>query len=108
MSVTIGALRQRMRLEQQIRVSDSAGGAVVTWTLIGEVWGSLDPLSGSEGVDSGAIQGRVTHEIWLRYRGGVTPGMRLVLGSRIFDVQSAVDMGERHRHLRCLVEERVA
>jgi hypothetical protein len=32
--------------------------------------------------------------------------MRFVLGARIFEIRSALDSGERHRFLRCLVEER--
>jgi SPP1 family predicted phage head-tail adaptor len=106
-TVTIGALRHRMRLEQTDRVPDGGGGSVVSWSLITELWGSLEPLSGTEVIDADGLQGRVTHQVWLRYRSGVTPDMRLVLGPRKFDIRLVVDYGERRHHLRCLVEERV-
>ncbi len=107
MSVTIGALRHRMRLEQAARAPDGAGGAVVTWTLVTNLWGSIEPMSGSEIVDADGLQGRVTHEVWLRYRSNISPDMRLLLGTRIFDIRLVIDYGERRHHLRCLVEEHV-
>jgi len=53
------------------------------------------------------VRGRVSHEIWIRYRTGVLPDMRFALGTRVFEIRAAIDSGERHRFLRCLVEERI-
>lgn len=104
----IGELRHRMQLEAPVRTDDGAGGAAVSWALEAEVWGAMRPLAGSEIVDADRLAGRVTHEIWIRYRAGVTPQMRLVLGTRPFDIRTVLDEEERHRWLRCLVEERVS
>ena len=71
-----------------------------------ELWAAVRPLAGQERMEADAIAGRVTHDIFIRHRTGVTPAMRFVLGSRIFDIRAALDVDERQRWLRCLAEER--
>jgi SPP1 family predicted phage head-tail adaptor len=105
--VTIGELRQRLALQAPVASADGGGGVSRTWALVAEVWGAIRPLSGSEGVSADGLAGRVSHEVWIRYRTGVAPEQRFVLGTRAFDIKAVVDDGERHRFLRCLVEERV-
>lgn len=102
----IGELRHRMRLEAVSRTPDGAGGADETWTLVAELWAALKPLSGQEGLEADRIAGHVTHEVVVRYRQGVVPAMRLVHGARAFDIRAVIDIEERRRFLRCLVEER--
>jgi SPP1 family predicted phage head-tail adaptor len=106
--VRIGALDHRLALEAPVRASDGGGGSSVSWSLVSEVWGSLTPVTGSEVFDAEGLKGRVTHEIIVRYRTGVTPQMRFRLGTRQFEIRSVVDTGEEHRTLRCLAEERLA
>lgn len=108
MSVSIGDLRHRLALEAPLATPDGGGGVSRSWTLIAEVWRAIVPADGTEVAAADGMHGRVSHEIWLRYRTGVLPEMRLKLGSRVFEIRSAIDTGERHRFLRCLVEERVA
>jgi SPP1 family predicted phage head-tail adaptor len=106
-SVSIGEMRHRLALEAPLADSDGGGGVTRTWALVAEVWGAIRPLSGGEGVEADGLRGQVSHEIWIRHRAGVVPEMRFVLGARIFEIRAAIDAGERHRFLRCLVEERV-
>ena len=106
--IPIGKFRQRVTLQQASRVDDGGGGATVTWTPVADLWASIEPISADERLDSDRLQGRVSHQVWLRYRTGVDPAMRFVFGSRVFDIRSAVDVDEAHRYLRCLVEETVA
>lgn len=105
-SVRIGDLRQRVRLETATSTPDGGGGGAESWLLVAELWAAVRPLAGQERVEADAIAGRVTHEVFIRHRTGVTAAMRFVLGSRIFDIRAALDVDERQRWLRCLVEER--
>jgi len=68
--------------------------------------GGASPSGGGEAVDSGRLAGRVSHEVTLRYRAGVTPAMRFRNGTRVFHILAAIDEDERRRWLRCLCEER--
>jgi SPP1 family predicted phage head-tail adaptor len=106
MGVGIGDLRQRVRLEMATSTPDGGGGAAESWALVAEVWAAVRPLAGQERMEADAIAVRVTHEMFIRYRTGVTPALRFVLGSRIFDIRAALDVDERQRWLKCLVEER--
>jgi len=105
-AIRIGELRHRLALEAVMRVDDGAGGADETWHTIEELWAAIRPLSGSEREAADQIGGRVTHEIWVRYRTGVKPDMRLRGGLRIFEIRAVLDTAERRRFLKCLVEER--
>lgn len=107
MSVSIGDMRHRLALQAPLSEDDGGGGVTRTWALVAEVWGAIRPLSGNEDVEADGIHGRVSHEIWIRYRTGVVPEMRFALGSRVFEIRAVLDVNERRRFLRCLVEERV-
>jgi SPP1 family predicted phage head-tail adaptor len=102
----IGDLRHRIAIETPQRVSDGGGGAVETWDLVAEVWASMRPLSGTERSEADGLAGTVTHEVMMRHRDGLGGGQRLRLGDRIFDLRAVLNVDERHRFLRCLVEER--
>ena len=93
-------------MEAAQRVSDGAGGFTESWAEVATVWAALRPSGGGEAVDSGRLAGRLTHEVRLRYREGVTPAMRVRSGTRVFHILAAIDEDERRRWLRCLCEER--
>lgn len=104
----IGALRHRLALQRPVRAEDGGGGAAVTWETVAELWAALSPLTGSEAVEADRLVGHVSHEIWIRWRAGVVPGMRFVFGPRLFDIRAALDVNERRRWLRCLAEEKIS
>jgi len=103
--VTIGSLRHRLRLQVPSDSDDLAGGQTRTWSDLATVWGSIRPLFGREGYRDDKFSGRITHEITLRYRSGVLPDMRLVMGTRIFEIHATLDQGSRGRWLTCHCEE---
>lgn len=102
----IGDLRHRLVLEQVARVDDGSGGADETWTTVEELWAAVRPVNGLEREAADQLAGRVTHEIWVRYRAGVKPEMRFRQGGRVFEVRAVIDAAERRRFLKCLAEER--
>ncbi len=104
--ITIGDLRERLQLEKVARLGDGGGGAAESWVVVASPWAALLPLSGDEGLDGDGLSGTLTHEIWLRFKTGVVPDMRLRKGQRIFEIKSVIDVGERGRWLRLLCEER--
>lgn len=103
---TIASLRHRLVLEEATRTPDGAGGGVETWSTVAELWADLHPMSGREVSHAEQLSGRLTHRVIMRYRAGIVPAMRLRLGTRLFHIEAVRDLGERRRHLECLVEER--
>ena len=103
----IGALRRRVTLEAEMRASDGAGGATVSWVPVAELWAYVRGITGGEVSASDALGGRVTHEIWIRHREDVGPDKRFSMGARVFDIRAAVDREGRTRWLKCQCEETV-
>ncbi len=104
--IRIGELRQRLVIERPVRASDGGGGATESWQAVATVWARLRPLAGEEITQADALVGKVSHEIVIRYRTDLQPEMRFRRGGRLFDIRASLDVDERHRFLRCLVEER--
>ena len=80
MEVRIGDLRHRLTLEEVVRQDDGSGGADETWVALDDLWAAVRPMSGTEREISDQLAGRVTHEIWVRYRAGVKPQHALQIG----------------------------
>lgn len=106
MSQRIGNLRHRFELQQPSPSPDGAGGIDVTWTPVATLWAALKPISAVEIDNADGRECRVTHEIVLRHRPGVSTAMRFIAGARVFDIRGVNDPTETGFWLRCLVEER--
>ncbi len=104
----IGAYHQRLHVQQENAVADTGGGTVMGWTTIDTVWASIEPVNGSETVIAGKLSGTITHRVRMRYAPAITPAMRFVLGSRVFNIRSIKNIQERNRALEILAEEGVA
>lgn len=109
-------LRHKMTLEQEILTSEEGGGFTRTWGAVADVWVSMMPLSSfqtqgggtREQFSHGQIQAQVSHRIWMRYRDGVHPAMRLTMGGRFFNIRSVINPMELSEMLELLVQEGVA
>ncbi|MFN3867620.1 MAG: phage head closure protein [Hyphomicrobiaceae bacterium] len=106
MQLRIGDLRHRLTLEQALRDDDDSGGATETWVALAEVWSAVRAMNGDERTDADQLAARVTHEIWIRRRSGVSADMRFRKGGRVFEIRAVLDDWQRGRLLRCLCEER--
>jgi SPP1 family predicted phage head-tail adaptor len=101
---TIGELDHRLGLEAAARTVDDGGGALETWSRVAEVWAQIRAVRGYETFVAHGLSGRVTHEVWIRYRADVGPQRRLVDEARVFDIRAAIDPDGRRTWLRCLCE----
>jgi SPP1 family predicted phage head-tail adaptor len=85
---------RRFALEGLSTEDDGAGGRIESWHKLADLWVALEPSSSSESFIAGQRCSEVTHRAVLRYRGLVTPTMRLKSAERILDI-TAVYEGER-------------
>lgn len=102
----IGDLRHHIRLEEPVGLPDGGGGASLSYSLVAEIWAEVRPREGREAGNGDGVAASQTHEVWMRWRPGVTTEMRFVLGTRVLEILSVVDTGERRRWLKCLATER--
>jgi SPP1 family predicted phage head-tail adaptor len=105
--VRAGNLRRRLTLQSRAIDRDDRGGAIESWSTTATVWGSVIPSSGREAWQAEQSQAQVTHQVTIRYRAGVTPRMRLLDGSRVLHIASAVDVDSRKRELTLMCVEEV-
>ena len=103
---SIADMRNRYTLEAPQRASDGAGGVYESWQSLAEIWGSMTGATGFETFTQGRIDGRVSHEICIRARADVAPGLRLRLGQRLFDIRAVLLGDTRRTRLRLLCDER--
>jgi len=104
----IGPLRQRITLQSPGTPTRTASGAVTeVWTTVATVWADVRAASAQERHLSqvNTDLATVTHRITIRYRADVNPLWRILYGSRIFNVQSAVDRDGRKRATIILADE---
>ncbi len=105
-----GKLRHPISIQQDAgNTKDAAGHRIANWTEIsgGAVWASVEPLTGRELYMAMQVQAQVTHKIKIRYVSGVTPKMRVVYGSRNFNIESVLNIEERNIEMHLMCKENV-
>lgn len=107
MTLEPGSLNRRIRVERPVADATFDGAGSGTWERVAEVWCSvLDALPSrgerlADGINAAARPSRVR----MRYRDGITPDMRFVMGSRIMQIVSGpAELGHRDG-LEFMVEE---
>lgn len=133
----IGPLRHRVKIQTPVITRDDCGGAIETWedfaapasgvytdpaiagaetdsgttgvltTLTSTFYASIEPLIGREYMAAKQMQADVTHKIRMRYIPGLTTTMRIVFGTRVFEIESILNVQERNRELVIMATEDV-
>lgn len=104
----IGSMKQRITLQQEAQMADGAGGYAVSWTDVATVWAEVDPVNGREVRFARRLEARLTHVISLRYRGDISPAMRVSYDGRLFNIRAIVNLDEGDRITKLYCEEGVA
>ena len=103
--MNIGTLNERFTLEAPARPPDGGGGAGIAWEAVTDLWARVRPIAGDERLAHDQLAGRLTHQVWIRYRPGVVPAMRFRQGTRIYEIVAVLEP-QRRACLKCLCEER--
>lgn len=83
-----GRLRHRITIEYPVIAQDSNGGTVVDeWALFGKFWAAIEPLSARELIAAQATQSKVVAKIILRYTPGMYAAMRVLHGSKTYNIE---------------------
>jgi SPP1 family predicted phage head-tail adaptor len=78
-NVATGTLRQRIRIEQKVSVTNSSGETDFEWEAIGTFWANVRPSSSRELSLAAQVQSPIDTMIVMRYRSDVKASMRAVL-----------------------------
>lgn len=100
-----GALNRRVALQKVVMTSDAEGVSGETWSLVSNVWANINPAGGTEQMQAGQMEEKITHRVTIRYRSDLSTRQRFVYGTRTFLIHSMLDQDEAHREIDCLCEE---
>ncbi|WP_174801723.1 phage head closure protein [Martelella limonii] len=100
-----GAFSARLELLSPVIVRDGQGGATETFSTRDALWARIEPVSIALDEEANGEVFRLTHEIWIRKRDDLTPGMRFRRGARMFAIKGWRDPDESGRYLVCRCEE---
>jgi SPP1 family predicted phage head-tail adaptor len=107
-TTNIGALRHRVQLQARQAVVDDFGEPVPNWTTLATVWAHVELMGGRELFAAQQIFPEANASITIRYRSGIDTTMRVLWGSRAFDIVHATDIDERRRVLELTAIEKPA
>ncbi|MBP0714815.1 phage head closure protein [Burkholderia sola] len=102
--VPAGRLRHVLSFQQKSQAQDALLQPQNVWTEVFKCRGEVSPISGYEKRLAQGAQSEVTHMISVRYRPELqvpknVAAMRVVFGTRIFDLTDSMNQDERN----CLV-----
>ena len=91
-----GKLRHKIDIQQFTTTKDSYSEDIKTWVSFHKTFASITPLRGKEYFDTQQIVPEVDNKIVIRYRSGIAPTMRIVWGSRTYEIRSITNFNERN------------
>lgn len=100
-----GRLRHSIIIQSNTETSDAAGGLVDSWSKFKARKADVVPLNGREYLSSQARQEKVTTRIRLRYTSGITAKMRVLWGTRVYDIKSVINRRERSKETILMCDE---
>ena len=105
--ITPSELRHCGELQSLKRTEDAGGGYSEGWvSAVNPFRFGGGPATGYEVFQAQAIHGVVTHRFRARWIGGVNPSMRLLWGTRVFDIKAVLNLEEANRVMVLLCEEK--
>jgi len=103
--ITAGMLRHKISLQQELNVSDDAGGYTKTWNTYAVVWAKITPKGARETFTGMKIEHTITHDIIIRYISGVAPKDKVMYNDRELSIEGIVNIDERNVWLKLSCEE---
>lgn len=103
-----GDLRHRVTIQQKAEVPDGRGGRTQEWIDVCTVWAAkkLNTLHSRERTEAQQLQSVSYETFIIRYRPGITAGMRVVCEGRYFYLQGPpIDVG-RKTYMQLICEEK--
>lgn len=100
-----GKLRHRLIIQQVCEIQTASGDPQMMYRNFATVWGAVEPLRGREFFAAHELQARVDIRVRVRYVAGVNPAMRVLFGSRIFEIVAVIEPEINRRELQLMCFE---
>jgi SPP1 family predicted phage head-tail adaptor len=88
MALDPGRLRHRITIQRPVTVQNATTGQQSTsWTNVAQsIPAAIEPLSAREFIAANSMQSEITTRIVIRYRPGLKANMRILHGTKIYNV----------------------
>jgi SPP1 family predicted phage head-tail adaptor len=103
--IRAGELRKRITIQQPQSVKDSSLGQKVSWSTFRACWAAVEPLSGTERLQYAQLYPELSIRVTVRYTKGLSPKMRVLYGTRTFEILDVLDLQERHKETQLMCRE---
>ena len=101
-------LRHKITIQRPDAAADSYGQTGEAWidTVTG-IRAFIDPTGGSEFYAAQKVHSEATANIWFRHSSApdARPSMRVIFGTRTFNVLNVMNIQERNRWIRLICKE---
>ena len=102
-----GKLRHKITIETPAETQNSIGEPIPAWSTHTTRSASVEPLQGRELYRAKQVDSEVSIRFRLRHdslTGAITTKMRVSWDSRLFDIESIINVNERNKevHLMCV------
>lgn len=102
-----GRYRHRVTIKEKVVARNGYGEEVVAWSPVATVWADIQPIRGREYLEMRQEQADVSHRVYLRWREGVEPTMRVYFEGRVLEIESVIRPEERRVGLELICREMV-
>lgn len=100
-----GELRHKITIQQFILTKNTNGFEIMTWVDYKKLWVSKRSLGGKEYYSAAAVKAETDVAFGGRFVKGITPQMRIVEGTQIYNVKSALDSDGKRKTLNIVASE---
>lgn len=107
-TVGAGAFNRRITIQQQvINAPDGMGGSTAAWTTACTTWAHIEAWKGSESFTAQQIYPSMLTKMLIRYRPSqnISAAMRVLYGSRIYNIRSVSVPAEAQTTIQLVCEE---
>ena len=93
-----GRFRHLVTVQEKVGANDAYGQPASLWQEYAKAWCDVRPLTGKEFYDSMQQYAEHAYEFRTRHIAGkiIRPKMRILWGTRLFDIQSVANLRERN------------
>lgn len=103
--ILASGLRRKVKIQEAILTPDFGGGYSEEWEDVCSVSAGIEPVSATERLVAFKHESEISHRIMIRYRAGIKPDMRVMLGERVFSVLAVINVKERNERMVLLASE---
>lgn len=100
----IGNLKHKITLQSYSETQNDFGEVIKGWVDFKAAYASIIPMSAKE-YFNGGVQAEATHKVECRYLKDITPKMRVLYGTRVFDITSVINIREENKTLQLICTE---